>query len=298
MCSVHMLYTTMRRKIKEPMFVSAWVGGIHFARSLVDGGSLVELLSEKAFEKLNLPVHRDEGREISLAGNRTAVSQRYAMVPVNVCGVLATLECYLINVSTYELLLGVRWMRRVRFAMHYGTGEAGITGTDGVYIEVPHEMAPIEREEVQKPPRQIPRVHFYENVQHMTYRDSDPVITFQNNKNISERPLWKGELSILQILVDDEFNITGIIDWEWAHMDSKSGAFNSPIVRNGRFIHIFRFCCGYDLVDWKGFLGLFAGLLEAMYITNYFHWETWKTEAALECYQNEHQLQQVIEIYN
>jgi hypothetical protein len=33
-----------------------------------------------------------------------------------------------------------------------------------------------------------------------------------------------------QILVDDEFNITGIIDWEWAHTDSKSRAFNSPIV--------------------------------------------------------------------
>ncbi|KAJ5469741.1 hypothetical protein N7539_009359 [Penicillium diatomitis] len=33
-----------------------------------------------------------------------------------------------------------------------------------------------------------------------------------------------------QILVDEEFNITGIIDWEWAYTDSKSGAFNSPIV--------------------------------------------------------------------
>jgi hypothetical protein len=137
-----------------------------------------------------------------------------------------------------------------------------------------------------------------------------------------------------QILVDDEFNITGIIDWEWAHTDSKSGAFNSPIVllpvadfyagensigedevffakcfeakghpdlgkivKNGRLIHRFRFCCGYDLADWKGFLGLFAGLLEAMGITNDFHWENWKAEA-LKRYQNDHQLQQVFRIYN
>ncbi|KAJ5240209.1 hypothetical protein N7468_004828 [Penicillium chermesinum] len=137
-----------------------------------------------------------------------------------------------------------------------------------------------------------------------------------------------------QILVDDEFNITGIIDWEWAHTDSKSAAFNSPIVllpvadfyagensisedetffaecfeakghpdlglivRNGRLIHRFRFCCGYDLADWDGFLGLFAGLLGAMGITNDFHWEIWKAEA-LERYKYDHQLQKVIEIYN
>ncbi|KAJ5602065.1 hypothetical protein N7510_011599 [Penicillium lagena] len=137
-----------------------------------------------------------------------------------------------------------------------------------------------------------------------------------------------------QILVDDEFNITGIIDWEWAHTDSKSAAFNSPIVllpvadfytgvnsigedeaffakcfeakghpdlgavvRNGRLIHRFRFCCGYDLADWEGFLGIFAGFLGAMGITSDFHWETWKAEA-LERYENDHQLQQVIAIYN
>lgn len=33
-----------------------------------------------------------------------------------------------------------------------------------------------------------------------------------------------------QILVDNEFNITGVIDWEWAHTDLKSGALNTPIV--------------------------------------------------------------------
>lgn len=136
-----------------------------------------------------------------------------------------------------------------------------------------------------------------------------------------------------QILVDGEFNITGIIDWEWAHTDSKSGAFNSPIVllsvgdfyagvnsigedeiffakcfeakghadlgrivRNGRLIHRFRFCCGYDLADWEGFLGLFAGLLRAMGITGDFHWDAWKAEA-LERYEGDHRLQRVIAIY-
>ncbi|KAK7413994.1 hypothetical protein QQX98_007105 [Neonectria punicea] len=103
----------------------------------------------------------------------------------------------------------------------------------------------------------------------------------------------KGE----HILVDDDFNITGIIDWEWAHTASPAHASNSPIgflpvgdfyrgsnslsddevvfarlledkghgdlaqfVWNGRLQHRFAFCCGYDLADWDGFLGLFRGL--------------------------------------
>ncbi|KAJ5380251.1 uncharacterized protein N7496_002679 [Penicillium cataractarum] len=118
-----------------------------------------------------------------------------------------------------------------------------------------------------------------------------------------------------------------------AHTDSKSGAFNSPIVllsvgdfyigvnsisedetflaecfeakghadlgiivRNGRLIHRFRFCSGYDLADWEGFLGLFAGLLRALGFTGDFHWETWKAEA-LERYEDDHRLQRVIAMY-
>ena len=33
-----------------------------------------------------------------------------------------------------------------------------------------------------------------------------------------------------QILVDDAYNITGVIDWEWAHTSPSSIAFNSPVM--------------------------------------------------------------------
>jgi len=98
------------------------------------------------------------------------------------------------------------------------------------------------------------------------------------------------------ILVDEHFNVTGIIDCERAHTAPPSHAFNSPIsvfpvadfysgenslshdeivfaglpkekghkdlsryIQNGRLQHRFAFCCGYDLTDWDGFgfLGLF-----------------------------------------
>ncbi|KAI0471372.1 kinase-like domain-containing protein [Xylaria cf. heliscus] len=118
------------------------------------------------------------------------------------------------------------------------------------------------------------------------------------------------------ILVDEDFNITGIIDWEWAHTAPPIHAFNSPIgilpvgefyegmnnlgdheiifahmleekgrldiaqcVRDGRLQHRFAFCCGYDLADWDGFLGLFKGLRDAVGVDDGLDWDKWKTVA-------------------
>lgn len=44
------------------------------------------------------------------------------------------------------------------------------------------------------------------------------------------------------ILVDDDYNITGIIDWEWAHTSSKSVAFNSPVM----LLPVADFCDGVN----------------------------------------------------
>ncbi|CAG7936916.1 unnamed protein product [Penicillium olsonii] len=135
-----------------------------------------------------------------------------------------------------------------------------------------------------------------------------------------------------QILVDNDFNITGIIDWEWAQTDSKSAAFNSPIVllpvadfytgadsigedevyfaecleekghpdlgeivRNGRLIHRMQFCCGYDLDDWDGFIGLFFGLLKILGIEGDSNWESWKADA-LDRYREDPQLKQILRL--
>ncbi|KAL6850739.1 hypothetical protein ACO1O0_007864 [Amphichorda felina] len=124
------------------------------------------------------------------------------------------------------------------------------------------------------------------------------------------------------ILVDEHFNITGIIDWEWASTASPAHAFNSPIgflpvadfycgrndlgddevifarlleekghgdlarfVWNGRLQHIFNFCCGYDLTDWDGFLGLFRGLRDAVG-DEALEWDEWKI-AALQRYKED-----------
>ena len=141
------------------------------------------------------------------------------------------------------------------------------------------------------------------------------------------------------ILVDAEFNITGIIDREWAHTASLAHAFNSPIgflpvsdfyrsrndlgddevvfarlleekgrqdlaryVRGGRLQHRFAFCCGYDLADWDGFLGLFQGLRDAVGVDEGLDWDEWKTsalkrykaDAGLQLLLNRHQVSSII----
>lgn len=132
------------------------------------------------------------------------------------------------------------------------------------------------------------------------------------------------------ILVDEQFNVTGIINWEWAHTAPASQAFNSPIgflpvrdfydgknnlgnneiafaqfledkgrrdlaqsVWNGRLQHRFAFCCGYDLADWDGFVGLFRGLREAIGVDGGLDWDEWK-RIALDRYKDDSGLQLVL----
>lgn len=132
------------------------------------------------------------------------------------------------------------------------------------------------------------------------------------------------------ILVDENYNIQGIIDWEWAYTAPVSQAFNTPVallhakefydgkkhlgaqekhmagifqgkgkhelaevVRNGRVQHWFAFCCGCDLEDWTGFLGLFRGLRAAVGVDKGISWDKWK-DRALDRYKDEPDLQTLL----
>lgn len=133
------------------------------------------------------------------------------------------------------------------------------------------------------------------------------------------------------ILVDEEFNITAIIDWEWAYITSETLAFNSPmlllpvsdffdgvdsigeeeelfaqtlerkgasgiaeIVRNGRLHHQFAFCCTFDLgFSFEDLLGLFKGLRSTTEIDHRWDWEEWK-EFALERYNQDDRLKEIL----
>lgn len=121
-----------------------------------------------------------------------------------------------------------------------------------------------------------------------------------------------------------------LVDWQWAHNASPANACNSPIgflnvadfykgvndiggnemmfahilegkgrgdlaqfVRDGRLQHQFAFCCGYDLVDLEGFIGLFRGLRGGTGVDAGLEWNEWKSIALLR-YKDESRLQELI----
>ncbi|KAF5855628.1 hypothetical protein ETB97_008863 [Aspergillus alliaceus] len=132
-----------------PMYAVSWVQGYKVPATLLDSGSLVELIAEwllKAFGKrgIEFNIHTDEGKEISLADNTRTRLTRYIHVPVNIAGVVAEVKCYIIPATTYGILLGLRWMRRVRFFCDFGTGVVTCRGRDGEPQPVECQLAPME----------------------------------------------------------------------------------------------------------------------------------------------------------
>lgn len=134
-----------------------------------------------------------------------------------------------------------------------------------------------------------------------------------DDKFFIKHPDDKGD----HILVDDSFNIVGIIDWEWTQTVSKAEAFCSPCmmwpvdefyngsnklaaeefqlaamfqqrgredlasyVLKGRKIQRFFFGLGLEssFLDMQTLPNLFAGLQEAFNLKNE-EWETWKSKA-------------------
>ncbi|KAG2167872.1 hypothetical protein JADG_007611 [Aureobasidium aubasidani] len=133
------------------------------------------------------------------------------------------------------------------------------------------------------------------------------------------------------VLVDDNYTITGIIDWEWAFSAPCALSFNSPLVlldlvgfyagnpaispaesyfaealerkggmglaecvRGGRKRRFFEFCCGYDMyTDWEGFKGLFGGLRRCVGGYGELEWEDWR-EIALERYKEDEGVLQLV----
>ena len=129
----------------QPFMITAWIGSVKLPRTLIDGGSLVELVSRLKLQAMNPPpqIHTDGYLRVSLATDVIHTLTNYVYLPVNVQGIQAVVKAWVVDNQVYDLLLGVPWIRRVGLNPDYGTGKVTIRGNDSVPRQVPAEIIPM-----------------------------------------------------------------------------------------------------------------------------------------------------------
>lgn len=93
----------------QPLMTTAWVGGVKFEKTLLDGGSIVELVSGRKLRTMNPPPHifTDGHLRVSLATDAVYTLTNYVQLPVNMQGVQAIVKAWVVDNQVYNLLLGV-----------------------------------------------------------------------------------------------------------------------------------------------------------------------------------------------
>ena len=129
----------------QPFMITAWIGTVKLPRTLIDGGSLVELVSRAKLLAMTPPprVHTDGYLRVSLATDAIHTLTNYVYLPVNVQGIQAVVKAWVVDNQVYDLLLGVPWIRRVGLNPDYGTGKVTIRGNDSVPRQVLAEIIPM-----------------------------------------------------------------------------------------------------------------------------------------------------------
>ena len=126
--------------------ITSWIGAVKLTRTLLDGGSIVELVNRRKLLAMNPPpqVYTDGHLRVSLPTDAVHTLTNYTFLPVNVEGVEAIVKAWIVDNQVYDLLLGVPWMRRVGFNPNYATGKVTISGDDDKLRQVAAEIFPVQ----------------------------------------------------------------------------------------------------------------------------------------------------------
>ena len=159
----------------KPVLITSWIGNSKLTRTLLDGGSVVELISEKLVKSIKPRpiIYTDGYLRVSLATDKLDELTDYMYVPVNVQGVEAIIKAWIVRVDIYELLLGLSWLRRVHCKPDYGSGEIYITGDDHRQRRIPVELIAIENG--------LPIVEFEEDDEESADRACQELLDDQEN---------------------------------------------------------------------------------------------------------------------
>ena len=118
----------------QPVIITSWIEAIKLVNTLLDRGSVVELVNHRKLQTIKPPprIHADGHLRVCLATDVISTLTNYVHLPVNVEGVQALVKVWVVDNQVYNLLLGILWIRRVAFCPDYSTGKVVIRGDDAM----------------------------------------------------------------------------------------------------------------------------------------------------------------------
>lgn len=130
------------------LYIDAWIGKQLVGDILIDGGAMLDLISQEIVDQLKLEKHIVRGLGIRLPDDSLVRLDHYVWADVIVSGVVARIKAYVIPVSvTYKVLLSRRWLKRVRGIEYHEINVLYIEGKDGVRRKV--KGKPAAKQEVE-----------------------------------------------------------------------------------------------------------------------------------------------------
>ena len=79
--------------------ITSWVGSVKLTRTLLDGGSIVELVNRRKIQTMDPPlyVYSDGHLRVSLATDAISTLTNYVYLPVNVEGIQAVVKAWVVD---------------------------------------------------------------------------------------------------------------------------------------------------------------------------------------------------------
>jgi len=130
----------------ECLYIEAWVGSQKIPDVLVDGGTMLELISKDLVRRLGLVRYPVHGLAIWLTDDQLIPGPLpiYVWLDIVVAGVLARIKAYEVEVShTYQLLLSRCWVPQVKGVEYHSSQTPFLEGSDFVHRQT--SAIPMER---------------------------------------------------------------------------------------------------------------------------------------------------------
>ena len=125
------------------LYITAWCGKTEIPNVLVDGGAMIELISEELVTSLHLDKHPVKDLGIRLADDSLVRLKHYVWVDLNVEGIVARIRAYIMPVKeTYQILLSRRWLKRMKGVEDHRNNTLIIQGVDGILRKAKGRPAP------------------------------------------------------------------------------------------------------------------------------------------------------------